>query len=132
MDVFHLLVGVNGRIGRLAYWLGTLGVWAMTGVALWLATQLADIRAQSLLSIPHATVGSANVPAAQVVFVIGLLSLVFFGWAGLALCVKRWHDRGKSGWWVLIGLIPVIGQLWTLAECGLLPGTPGENRFGGR
>jgi uncharacterized membrane protein YhaH (DUF805 family) len=130
VDFFHLLASLNGRIGRLAYWLGTLGVWATTGVALWLAMQLADIRARSLLSIPHATVGVANVPAAQIVVLFGLLGLVFFGWAGLALGVKRWHDRNKSGWWVLIGLIPVVGQLWTLVECGLLPGTRGGNRFG--
>ncbi len=130
MDLFHLLAGLNGRIGRLAYWLGTLAVWAATGIALWLAMQLADIRARSLLSIPHATVGVANVPAAQIVVLFGLLGLLFFGWAGLALGVKRWHDRNKSGWWVLVGLIPVVGQLWTLVECGLLPGTRGENRFG--
>lgn len=44
--------------------------------------------------------------------------------------VKRWHDRDKSGWWVLIALVPVIGWLWSLIELGFLPGTPGNNRFG--
>jgi uncharacterized membrane protein YhaH (DUF805 family) len=44
--------------------------------------------------------------------------------------IKRFHDRDKSGWWVLIGLIPLIGAIWLLVELGFLKGTPGPNRFG--
>jgi uncharacterized membrane protein YhaH (DUF805 family) len=44
--------------------------------------------------------------------------------------IKRFHDRDKSGWWVLIALVPIIGPLWILIECGFLKGTPGPNRFG--
>ncbi|WP_280136658.1 DUF805 domain-containing protein [Methyloceanibacter superfactus] len=44
--------------------------------------------------------------------------------------IKRFHDRDKSGWWVLIGLIPIIGALWLIIELGFLKGTPGPNRFG--
>ena len=43
---------------------------------------------------------------------------------------KRFHDRNKSAWWVLIGVVPVIGALWIFIECGCLAGTPGPNRFG--
>lgn len=43
--------------------------------------------------------------------------------------IKRWHDRDKSGWWMLIVLIPLVGLIWFLVELGLLPGTPGSNRF---
>jgi uncharacterized membrane protein YhaH (DUF805 family) len=48
------------------------------------------------------------------------------------LCVygKRWHDRDKSAWWILIGLIPFIGWIWVLVEVGFLKGTDGPNRFG--
>jgi uncharacterized membrane protein YhaH (DUF805 family) len=52
-------------------------------------------------------------------------------WPSIAVSVKRWHDRDKSGWWVLIGLIPIIGGLWALVENGFLRGTEGSNRFGG-
>ncbi len=48
----------------------------------------------------------------------------------IALYAKRWHDRGKSGWWSLIGLIPVIGGLWMLIELGFLKGTGGANQYG--
>ena len=44
--------------------------------------------------------------------------------------IKRWHDRDKSGWWMLIALIPIIGSIWLLIELGFLAGTPGPNRFG--
>jgi len=51
-------------------------------------------------------------------------------WPVLAVQAKRWHDRDKSAWWVLINLIPVIGFLWSIIENGFLQGTPGPNRFG--
>jgi uncharacterized membrane protein YhaH (DUF805 family) len=44
--------------------------------------------------------------------------------------IKRWHDRDKSGWWMLITLVPIIGSIWLLIELGFLKGTPGPNRFG--
>ncbi len=44
--------------------------------------------------------------------------------------IKRWHDRDKSGWWMLILLVPIIGAIWALIELGFLAGTPGPNRFG--
>lgn len=51
-------------------------------------------------------------------------------WVDLANSVKRWHDRDKSGWWILISIIPIVGPIWALIECGFLPGTYGNNRFG--
>lgn len=51
-------------------------------------------------------------------------------WPFLAIQVKRWHDRDKVGWWVLIGVIPAIGPIWALVETGFLSGTEGDNRFG--
>jgi uncharacterized membrane protein YhaH (DUF805 family) len=48
----------------------------------------------------------------------------------LAVFAKRWHDRDKSGWWSLILLVPFIGSIWALVECGCLPGTEGPNRYG--
>jgi len=48
----------------------------------------------------------------------------------LLVYIKRWHDRDKSGWWMLIVLIPLVGIIWFLVELGFLPGTPGPNRFG--
>ena len=55
-----------------------------------------------------------------------LLSLI----PSIIVHIKRFHDRDKSGWWVLIGLIPIIGPIWLLIELGFLAGTPGANRYG--
>jgi len=51
-------------------------------------------------------------------------------WALLAINIKRWHDRDKSAWWILIGFIPLIGPLWQIIECGFLEGTRDDNRYG--
>lgn len=55
---------------------------------------------------------------------------ILLGYVGIAVSVKRFHDRGKSGWWVLVGLIPIIGAFWLLIENGFLDGTPGDNQYG--
>ena len=39
-----------------------------------------------------------------------LLALVFFIPA-LAVAIRRLHDTGRSGWWILLGLIPLIGAI---------------------
>jgi uncharacterized membrane protein YhaH (DUF805 family) len=58
-----------------------------------------------------------------------IVALVFL-WPNYAICTKRWHDRGKSGWWSLIILIPIIGAIWMLVECGFLSGEDGSNHYG--
>ncbi len=35
--------------------------------------------------------------------------------------VRRWHDRGKSGLWCFLSLVPVIGGIWSFIELGFLP-----------
>ena len=49
----------------------------------------------------------------------------------LAGTAKRFHDRGKSAWWLLLPLVPVIGIVWTLIELGCQRGTWGGNKYGG-
>lgn len=64
-------------------------------------------------------------------FGVGLiLGVIPWIWMGLAVNIKRWHDRNKPGAWVLIQLIPYIGGFWVLIECGMLEGTRGPNRYG--
>ena len=43
---------------------------------------------------------------------------------------KRLHDRGRSAWWLIVLLIPVLGPLWLAIELALRRGTPGENQYG--
>jgi len=47
----------------------------------------------------------------------------------LSVTVRRFHDTGRSGLWLLVGLIPVIGAIITLVLM-LQPGNQGENQYG--
>lgn len=58
----------------------------------------------------------------------GLVSLAFL-LPGLAVTVRRLHDIDKSGWWVFISLIPVIGGIWLLV-LELTAGNPARNAYG--
>ena len=42
--------------------------------------------------------------------VSGVVGLALF-LPGLGLAVRRLHDIGRSGWWLLIGIIPIIGWI---------------------
>ncbi len=58
---------------------------------------------------------------------------LFYGLAvlipGLAVFVRRLHDIGKSGWFILIGLIPIIGAIWLLV-LACTDSKIGENKYG--
>jgi uncharacterized membrane protein YhaH (DUF805 family) len=64
--------------------------------------------------------------------VLGVTLLLYIPvlWISLAIQVKRWHDRDKSGWWVLINVVPIIGPIWAFVEVGCLRGTLGPNQYG--
>ena len=48
---------------------------------------------------------------------------------GLAVAVRRLHDVGKSGWMILIALIPLIGSIWLLVLM-VTDSNAGENQYG--
>jgi len=107
MNAVQLLVSLQGRINREAYWLAGVPL-ILSGIFGWLLSSASEYEASIL----------GNVLGLSVV------------WPLYAVNVKRWHDRDKSGWWTLVSVVPVFGQLWTLVECGLLPGTSGYNAYG--
>ncbi len=112
MDWKYLLTSFDGRINRAKFWAG-VGVLFAAG----LIAQLLD----GLLGI---TIGETGLGP---IYIIVALASIYMA---LAIYAKRWHDRDKSGWWSLIILVPFIGAIWLLVECGILEGTRGPNRFG--
>jgi uncharacterized membrane protein YhaH (DUF805 family) len=61
--------------------------------------------------------------------VLGLIVALGLLLPSLAVTVRRLHDTGRSGWWILIGLIPLAGAIVLLVfEC--TDSEPGPNRFG--
>ena len=47
----------------------------------------------------------------------------------LGVSIRRLHDTGRSGWWILVGLIPVVGSI-ALIVFYALDSAPGENVYG--
>ncbi|MEO1492852.1 MAG: DUF805 domain-containing protein [Pseudomonadota bacterium] len=60
-----------------------------------------------------------------IVFLIAIIAMII---PGIAVSIRRLHDLDKSGWWLLIGLIPLAGLILLYWFC--LTGTDGDNRFG--
>ncbi len=116
MDWKYLFTSFEGRINRAKFWAGVGVILAVSIVAQLLDALLGLI----IISTPE----GGNVGLLTIV--VSLLSI----YVGIALYAKRWHDRNKSGWWTLIALVPVIGAIWIIVECGILEGDKGENRFG--
>jgi uncharacterized membrane protein YhaH (DUF805 family) len=75
---------------------------------------------------PQQALASVGPVTGIVLFIFGVAAT----WISIVVGIKRFHDRNKAGWWILIILVPVIGSLWYLIECGFLKGTPGPNNYG--
>jgi uncharacterized membrane protein YhaH (DUF805 family) len=60
---------------------------------------------------------------------IYLLVVVALILPGLAVSVRRLHDLNKSGWYILLSLIPLIGGIWLLVLM-VSKGTDGPNQYG--
>ncbi|MFF3863130.1 DUF805 domain-containing protein [Streptomyces sp. NPDC002209] len=48
---------------------------------------------------------------------------------GLAVGIRRLHDTGKSGWWMFIALVPLVGGIWLLVLMAS-EGQPQPNQYG--
>lgn len=126
MRITDTLLSPNGRITRLGFWGAWLGVAFIVLVAAFSLAMLADYAGQSIDSRWAAPFGE-EVSRPQW---IGLLLALPVAWMAFCLLVKRWHDRGRSGWWLLLVLVPVLGQVWALVECGFLAGSRTGNKYG--
>ncbi|MBZ9681107.1 DUF805 domain-containing protein [Mesorhizobium sp. ESP6-5] len=115
MDWKYLLTSFDGRINRGKFWAG-IGVFIVIGVIAFIL--------DAILGTRVTTASGAQIGIIGILFA---LASIYFA---IALYAKRWHDRNKSGWWTLIGFVPVIGGIWLLVELGILEGTRGANQYG--
>lgn len=102
----RLFLSLEGRVGRRTYWRFAA------------APALVFMALIALFDLPS-RMGSFGFT------VFGLL----LSWVVLAVSVKRCHDRGRSGWFMLANLIPVFGSLWVLVELGFMPAAPAGDRY---
>lgn len=102
----------SGRSRRKEYWMFLLGV----------------IIVAIVLAIIEAVLGLDGMVGGLYGPLTLLLVLVIFI-PSLAVQVRRFHDQDKSGWFVLLGFIPLVGGLIVLVFM-LLEGTRGPNQYG--
>jgi uncharacterized membrane protein YhaH (DUF805 family) len=105
----NILFSFEGRIPRRLYW-------ASRGLA--------------ILPLVLAGVFGGLIGNSTVTGILIVPAYIAFLWIALAGSVKRWHDLNKSGWWVFVAMVPVIGGFWELIEAGCARGTTGPNRYG--
>jgi len=132
MDWKYLLFSFEGRINRKPFWLTLLALTVITMIVEYALFALFGVSMVPQIdpnAAPDAVQAAIAANTSKMLPIVGILSLLLL-WPNLALYTKRWHDRNKSGWWTLILIVPFIGALWILIECGFLCGTSGPNRFG--
>lgn len=72
---------------------------------------------------------AAGIDAALGIQAIGALVSLALLLPGIGVGVRRLHDIDKSGWWLLIAFVPLIGFI-VLIYFFVQPSQPGDNRFG--
>ena len=137
MNPIVLLFGFSGRINRAKFWLAALiyvvFFFGVIGIAMLASSSL------------------------DTIFIAALIAYVPLIVSGLAVGIKRLHDRDKSAWWLavfylaplLINLFGIYGlgddgtlnsilavvsfaiNIWAIVELGCLRGTIGSNQYGG-
>lgn len=109
---FKEYANFNGRARRREYWGFTL-FWYIIYIVVYAAILLSagDMKLMT---------GAA---------ILGILFCLATIIPSLAVSVRRLHDVGKSGWFILISLIPIIGPIWLLVEF-CTDSEPFENKYG--
>lgn len=111
--LIQLLFSFQGRIPRSTYWCVCLSSGLLFGFIVGLSWLFFE----------------AGRPSEVGMFLILSGFVVQFA-ITLAATAKRWHDRNKSARWLMLKLLPYVGPIWELIECGFLRGTEGENEYG--
>lgn len=104
IEVLKKFKDFKGRAGRSEYWSFTL---------IGLGIQIVLMFIGKLIDFPY----------------LSSIFSVFIILPNIAVSVRRLHDVGKSGWMLLINLIPIIGFIWLLVLM-LRKSDVGDNKYG--
>ncbi|MFT6464809.1 DUF805 domain-containing protein [Halopseudomonas sp.] len=111
LEVLRKYAVFSGRARRKEYWFFTLF----------------NLLAMLVLSFIDGMIGmysiEAGVGVLSGIYALGILI------PSLAVTVRRLHDTGRTGWWILLAFIPLIGAL-VLLIFTVLDSTPGSNKYG--
>ncbi len=104
----------SGRSCRTEFWLYLLGY----GVLLFVCAVLTGV-----LNLMHVAGGQRAIGFIFIALFVALLAPT------IAVQVRRLHDQDRTGWFVLLNIIPYLGAVIVLVLM-TLPGTKGTNRYG--
>jgi uncharacterized membrane protein YhaH (DUF805 family) len=100
MDARHFLFSFDGRISRLEWWGFSIPYAVFLALLYWAESSFAES-------------GPRKTYVAIAIFVVYAVALYMW----LAVNVKRCHDRGHFGWFVLLGLIPLVNIWYVIEVC---------------
>ena len=115
MEFFEQVFTTNGRLNRLRY----------------LKYQLLLTLVSALIGFVLGFVGgflSGDPDGVLVIVPTGIWSIAA-SIGGIMLSIRRLHDLNKSGWFLLLGLVPLVNVIFIL-YMWLAPGTVGVNQYG--
>jgi uncharacterized membrane protein YhaH (DUF805 family) len=110
LDVLKKYAVFSGRARRKEYWMFTL-----FNVIITIILAIID---SIVFKTSEGNIGILGVIYALAVFL-----------PSLGVTVRRLHDTGRTGWWALIGIIPILGWLVLLIFM-VLDSQPGANEYG--
>lgn len=116
---FSKYVTFSGRAVRSEFWWWVLFVFVANMVLTWVDIALFGV----VETGPGSIAGSTSTPIFSGLF--GLATLL----PGISVSVRRMHDTNRSGWWLWIALIPIIGFILLIVWFAT-DGTRGPNNYG--
>jgi len=111
LEALRKYADFNGRARRKEYWMFILFYFLLAIVAMFI---------DNTLGIADQTTGLGPI------YGIYMLAMII---PSIAVGVRRLHDINKSGWWMFITWIPIIGGIWFLVLM-VTEGKPGINEYG--
>lgn len=123
-SMFKKYAQFNGRSRRSEYWLASVMnfIIVMAFYLIMFIPMMIDIT-------------SNGEPSGLTAGIMGIFGLLIFAYAiailvpSLAMSVRRLHDTGRSGWFLLLNLIPYIGGI-IIFVFSVLDSQPGANQYG--
>ena len=109
---FSNMTNFSGRASRSEFWWWILFIWIISIVV-------------------NIVTGGWNFSSTDRGFLywVGVIIGIILWLATLAVTIRRLHDTGRSGWWVLLWFICCIGGLIVLIFC-IQPSQPADNQYG--
>ena len=110
------IISFNGRIGRIRYLAYSSGITVLVMLA------MIPLVGASALMGGETAMSSVGVVSISILSIAALVFTIMYG-------KRRLNDLNRSGWWLLLMLVPLVSLLVTIYMV-FFPGTDGENEFG--